>query len=65
MRRSVVRLVGSGNAIRLNPALRRAFERRFGMPMAVPAHREEAAYGAALLAGASGGTFTGSILTPT
>jgi sedoheptulokinase len=65
MRRSVVRLVGSGNAIRHNPALRRAFERRFGMPMAVPAHREEAAYGAALLAGASGGTFTGSILTPT
>jgi sedoheptulokinase len=59
MRRGVVRLVGSGNAIRFNPALRRAFERRFGMPMAVPAHREEAAFGAALLAGIAGGAFTG------
>jgi sedoheptulokinase len=59
IRTSVVRLVGSGNAIRLNPALRRAFERRFGMPMVVPAHGEEAAYGAALPAGAAGGTFTG------
>jgi len=56
-RRNVVRLVGSGNAIRLAPALRAAFERRFGMPMVVPAHREEACYGAALLAGVAGGTF--------
>lgn len=63
-RREVVRLVGSGNAIRLNPALRRAFERAFGMPMAVPAHREEAARGAALLAGAAGGTFARSSFTP-
>jgi sedoheptulokinase len=55
-RRGVVRLVGSGNAIRLNPALRAAFERRFGMPMAVPAHREEACFGAALVAGVAGGT---------
>jgi len=56
-RRGIARLVGSGNAIRLNSALRAAFERRFGMPMAVPAHREEACYGAALLAGVAGGTF--------
>jgi sedoheptulokinase len=58
-RRGVTRLVGSGNAIRLNPALRLAFERRFGLPMAVPAHREEACFGAALLAGVAGGTFAG------
>lgn len=58
-RRGVVRLVGSGNAVRRNPALRSAFERRFGLPMAVPAHREEACFGAALLAGVAGGTFAG------
>lgn len=55
-RRGVVRLVGSGNAVRRNPALRSAFERCFGLPMAVPAHREEACFGAALLAGVAGGT---------
>ena len=41
-------LVGSGNAMRRNPALQRAFERRFGLPVQIPAHQEEAAYGAAL-----------------
>ena len=43
-------LVGSGNAIRRNPALKRAFEKTFGMEMRIPAHAEEAAYGAALYA---------------
>ncbi len=43
-------LVGSGNAIRKNPALRRAFELRFGMPLFIPVHNEEAAFGAALYA---------------
>jgi hypothetical protein len=42
MRRAVNRLVGSGNARRLNPALRRIFEPRSGMPLSVPAHRAEA-----------------------
>ena len=47
--RSRVRmLVGSGNGIRKNAALQRAFERRFGMRMHIPLHNEEAAYGAAL-----------------
>ena len=41
-------LVGSGNAIRKNPALKKAFEQAFGMPMRIPQHKEEAAYGAAL-----------------
>lgn len=59
MRQGAVRLVGSGNAIRFNPALRRAFERCFRMPMAVPAHREEASFGAALLAGVAGGMIAG------
>jgi sedoheptulokinase len=48
-------LVGSGNGIRRNPELRRAFERTFRMPMSVPAHTEEAAFGAALLAGVAAG----------
>ena len=44
------RLVGSGNAVRRNPALRRALEGAFGMKMRLSAHREEAALGAALFA---------------
>lgn len=41
-------LAGSGNGIRKNPALRRAFELKFEMPLFIPAHNEEAAFGAAL-----------------
>ena len=48
-------LVGCGNAIRKNPALRRAFEKVFGMPLYIPAHQEEAAYGAALYGMAAAG----------
>jgi sedoheptulokinase len=48
-------LVGSGNAIRKNPALCRAFEMRFGLPLRIPAHQEEAAYGAALFGMAASG----------
>ncbi len=48
-------LVGSGNGIRKNPALRLAFEARFRMPLFIPAHEEEAAYGAALYGMAAAG----------
>lgn len=41
-------LIGSGNGLRRNAALRRAYEKRFGLKMQIPAHNEEAAYGAAL-----------------
>lgn len=41
-------LVGSGNGLRKNKALKKEFERRFGMKMRIPSHEEEAAYGAAL-----------------
>lgn len=44
------RIIGSGNAIRKNPALKRAFEKVFGMEMHIPKHTEEAACGAALFA---------------
>jgi sedoheptulokinase len=55
LRQRVTSVVGSGNGIRLNPGLREAFEKRFGMPMRVPAHREETSFGAALLAGVASG----------
>jgi len=40
-------LVGAGNGLRKNAALRQALERTFGMPLAVPPYGEEAARGAA------------------
>jgi sugar (pentulose or hexulose) kinase len=45
-----VRLVGAGNGIRENPVLAGIIAEEFGLPLAVPAHREEAAFGAALTA---------------
>ena len=48
-------LVGSGNAVRLTMPLRTALERRFGMPLRLPKHREEAAFGAAVFAAAAAG----------
>jgi sugar (pentulose or hexulose) kinase len=49
------RLVCSGNAMRENPLLRRLVAQEFGLPASVPCHREEAAYGAALLAAVGAG----------
>jgi sedoheptulokinase len=48
-------LVGSGNAIRLGGPLRQAFQKGFGVPLRVPRHREETAFGAALVAGVACG----------
>ena len=50
-------VVGSGNAIRLNTSLRRAFEKGFQLTLRVPRHREEAAFGAALVAGVASRIF--------
>ena len=52
------RIVATGNAIRRNPLLARILEARFGLPVWIPEHQEEAAYGAALLAGAACGMWT-------
>ncbi len=41
-------LVGSGNGLRQNPTLQALFSKTFGLPLRIPAHREEAACGAAL-----------------
>jgi sugar (pentulose or hexulose) kinase len=43
-------LVGAGNGIRKNKVLREIAEAQFGLRMQVPAHTEEAAFGAAMLA---------------
>ena len=50
-------IVGSGNGIRKNPALAEVFERLFGAKMAIPAHLEEASFGAALFGLISAGVF--------
>jgi sugar (pentulose or hexulose) kinase len=53
--RTPEQLVGSGNGVRANPLLARLIAEGIGLPMQVPAHREEAAFGAALLAAAGAG----------
>lgn len=50
-------VVGSGNGIRRGEVLRRMLAARFGAPVRVPAHTEEAAYGAALYALVGAGAF--------
>ena len=53
-------VVASGNAVRKNRLLREIIETRLRRRVVIPAHREEAAVGAALLAGVGAGVF-GSI----
>jgi sugar (pentulose or hexulose) kinase len=48
-------LVGAGNGLRENLVLADAVARAFGRPLAFPLHREEAAFGAALLAAVGAG----------
>jgi sugar (pentulose or hexulose) kinase len=48
-------LVGAGNGLRENPLLADLVAAEFGLPLMRPAHREEAAYGAALLAAVGAG----------
>jgi sugar (pentulose or hexulose) kinase len=48
-------LVGAGNGLRENPVLAAIVAEEFGLPLAVPIHREEAAFGAALLAAVQAG----------
>src|SRR5262249_46381517 len=44
------RLIGAGNGMRENGLLAQLVADAFNLPPAVPAHREEAAFGAALMA---------------
>ena len=43
-------IIGSGNAIRKNRALALAVQKMFSLPVLLPAHQEEASFGAALAA---------------
>jgi sugar (pentulose or hexulose) kinase len=49
------RLVGAGNGLRENPVLARVVAGELALPLSLPVHREEAAYGAALMAGVGTG----------
>lgn len=49
------RIIGSGNGLRKNPLLVKILSETFQRPIWLPAHHEEAAFGAALLAGTSVG----------
>lgn len=49
------RIVATGNAVRENPRLAESLAREFEAPIWTPEHREEAAFGAALLAGVRAG----------
>ena len=53
--RAASAMVGSGNGLRRNPLMRRLAEGLFGLSLQIPAHMEEAAYGAALCALAASG----------
>lgn len=50
-------VVGSGNGLRKNLALQKIISEVFGMPLRIPAHKEEAAYGAVLYAMTAIGLF--------
>lgn len=50
-------LVGSGNGIRMNKYLQKIFEEIYGVKMQIPAHNEEAAFGAALFAMTAAGVY--------
>lgn len=47
---SPARLIASGNGVRKNSTLQDILKARFGMPLTIVAHEEEAAYGAAMTA---------------
>lgn len=52
-----VKLIGSGNALRMNDVLRQMIVKTFKMPLYIPLHHEEASYGAALFALVASGIF--------
>ncbi len=57
LRESGQQMIGVGNAVRRNPLLRRILERELGLPMRSPEYREEAALGAAIIAGVGAGAY--------
>ncbi|MBQ6714419.1 MAG: hypothetical protein IJN15_02595 [Clostridia bacterium] len=55
-----VKLMGSGNGIRKNKPFIKLTEEKFGLKLNIPAHKEEAAYGAALFGAICKGYFKNS-----
>lgn len=51
------RLIGAGNGLRENAVLSACVCDAFGLPLTLPRHREEAAFGAALIASVGAGVF--------
>lgn len=52
-----IRLIGSGNALRMNDTLKKMVTNTFKMPLYIPLHNEEASYGAALFALVAAGVY--------
>lgn len=57
LKQKPTRLVGSGNGLRKSPVWRAMCEELFSLPLVIPAHKEEAAYGAAIFALAACGVY--------
>ncbi len=58
-------LVASGNGVRKNPVLQEILAERFGLPLEIPLHMEEAAFGAALFAAQRNGAAPGHCIRHT
>jgi len=56
-RAQITKAAVSGNGIRKNPAMRQLVEQKLGLPLFMSAIEEEAAFGAAIYAGAASGRF--------
>ena len=54
-------IIGSGNGIRKNAKLVKVIEEYFGKKLKIPAHKEEAAYGAALFGLVACGKFRNGV----
>lgn len=57
LRESSEQIVGVGNALRKNPLLRRILQEELDLPLRLPEYREEAALGAAIIAGVGSGVY--------
>lgn len=57
LREQIVTAAVSGNGIRKNPAMRQLVEQKLGLPLYMSPLEEEAAFGAAIYAGAASGRF--------
>ncbi|MBR5445008.1 MAG: hypothetical protein IKV57_02735 [Clostridia bacterium] len=51
----ITAITASGNAVRKNPVLQQILENTFGMPLQIPEHKEEAAFGAAMFGARAAG----------